>query len=87
MKTGDKVRMTYSCKCDLMSNDCLHHVFEFGECVGIVEDIYYQNEDVCEWNVRWKPSNLRYAYNQNDLISLKEERKSKLQKLNETKPI
>ena len=52
----------------------LEHVEEFGECIGTVIDLLdYNNVPKThpdhnpaligpEWNVRWQPSNLRYAY-------------------------
>ena len=78
MKTGDKVRMTKSCKNDLIESECENHANEFGDCIGIVEDLFYSKDKYEEWNVRWLPSMLRYAYSSDELITLKEIRKQKL---------
>jgi len=79
LKTGDRVRMKQSLKDGLMENDCQDHVYEFGECIGIVEDLVWPNGEGDEWNVRWLPSMLRYCYSPDELvIVLKEERKQKL---------
>ena len=43
----------------------LGHVEEFGECVGTVESLVDYNSP--EFNVRWKPKKLRYAYHPNTL--------------------
>lgn len=44
------------------------HVEEFGDCVGIVEDLLQPN---CpEVNVRWLPSKLRYAYDPINLVKV-----------------
>lgn len=55
-------------------NDCWGcssgHVEEFGECIGIVIE-QTRWSDVAsgpEWDVRWQPSNLRYAYHPDHLI-------------------
>jgi hypothetical protein len=57
-----------------------HHILEFGGCVGVVEGLLDYNNvpkdhpdyDVAkigpEWNVRWAPSQLRYAYGVEDLV-------------------
>lgn len=42
------------------------HVNEFGDCVGIVQEITSRPEI----DVRWQPSNLRYSYKVNDLVKL-----------------
>lgn len=57
-------------------NDCLacssDHIDEFGTCEGIVgEKVSWNNNDSVsgpEWNVRWLPSNLRYAYHPDHLV-------------------
>jgi hypothetical protein len=84
MKIGDKVKMSQSLKDGLMENGCQYHVYEFGECIGIVEDMVWHNDEGDEWNVRWLPSMLRYGYSPDELVViLKEERKEKLKKINE----
>ena len=58
---GDLVRMTEKIKEQLMNNDSIEHVEEFGNCEGIV--IGYTDEGHDDYlDVRWKPSNLRYGY-------------------------
>jgi hypothetical protein len=70
MKKGDRVKMTQECKDTLKRNGCNDHVHEFGNCVGIVqEQVRGPNGDVWpEWDVRWQPSNLRYAYHPASLV-------------------
>ena len=49
----------------------LAHLEEFGDCVGILEgpiDLGAQLGP--EWDVRWQPSGLRYAYHPDDLEAL-----------------
>jgi len=62
-------------------DECLYcstdHIEEFGECVGVVDGLVDWNvvppsdplyvEPGPEVDVRWQPSNLRYAYDPNDL--------------------
>jgi hypothetical protein len=71
---GERVRMTEELK-RLLRGNCHHHelaearecyecssahVIEFGDCIGLVEDLVQPN---CpEVNVRWLPSRLRYGY-------------------------
>jgi len=55
------------------------HVIEFGDCIGILHGpvdfnnvkpghpAYDINKIGPEWDVRWQPSNLRYAYSPADL--------------------
>ena len=85
ISSGDKVRMSVSCKEGLIDNGCGEHVNEFGYCVGVVEDFVNLNNngenDINkigpEFNVRWMPSNLRYAYLPEHLVKVgevKEER-------------
>jgi len=40
MKTGDKVIMSESLKKGLIEMYCKDHVDEFGDCDGIVEDLF-----------------------------------------------
>lgn len=66
---GDTVKMSDSLKKSLTDNNCQEHVEEFGDCIGIVESWEYPNEeDINIVNVRWKPSELRYAYSTDLLI-------------------
>ncbi len=62
LKPGDRVHMAQSLKDRLLKNDCDDHVNEFGECVGLVVGIAEDIGDPPVWDVRWQPSNLRYAY-------------------------
>lgn len=69
---GDLVKMSDSCKQGLIDNDCKEHVDEFGECIGVVEGLVDWGEHKGpEVDVRWFPSELRYAYNpKTDLIKV-----------------
>lgn len=82
IKSGDKVRMTEEYKRMGLIHSPLH-IKEFGDCVGIVEDLVNYNS--CdqpfeldklgpEWNVRWQIRNgsllsykFRYAYHPDNL--------------------
>ena len=66
MKTGDKVKMSDNLKQNLIESGCKDHVDEFGECVGIIEDRVWEDEN--DFNVRWQPSGLRYMYDIDTLI-------------------
>lgn len=69
MKQGTRVRMSDAYKKAITANDCIAHVEEFGECVGIVEGLVdYNTYKGPEVNVRWLPSKLRYGYHPDDLI-------------------
>lgn len=71
MKPGTKVRMSQDLKNGLRSNDCGQHVDEFGDCVGIVQGpVDYGTSEGPEVDVRWQPSNLRYAYHPDQLVEL-----------------
>lgn len=63
MKTGDVVRMNAACKQALFKTGSHDHVREFGRCYGtIIGPTDYGNQLGPEWDVRWEPSELRYAY-------------------------
>lgn len=63
MKPGDIVRMNAACKKALFKTGSHDHVKEFGRCVGeVIGPTDYGNQLGPELDVRWKPSNLRYAY-------------------------
>lgn len=74
--------MSEALKAVLSMNDSLEHVQEFGECIGIVEgptdfnpchpgeDGYDLNKLGPEVDVRWLPSNLRYAYHPKYLVQV-----------------
>ena len=63
MKAGTRVKMTEELRTRLLLNDCDDHVDEFGDCIGIVEGpTDYGTSKGPELDVRWQPSNLRYAY-------------------------
>ena len=59
------------------------HIEEFGNCIGVVEGLIDYNNIAPdhhdydpkkigpEWDVRWQPSNLRYAYASEDLEVVK----------------
>ena len=68
MKPGDKVRLTEAVKYHLITTGSHEHVEEFGNCIGVVIELTdwgYQKGP--EWDVRWHPSGLRYAYAAEDL--------------------
>lgn len=68
MKPGDIVRMNAACKKALFKTGSHDHVKEFGRCVGTVEGLTdYGTQKGPEFDVRWQPSKLRYAYAQEDL--------------------
>jgi hypothetical protein len=84
IKVGDKVKMSFFCRENMLRNGSHDHVEEFGDCIGIVigptdynnckpDDPNYDPAKVGpEVDVRWQPSNLRYAYNpETDLILVK----------------
>ena len=62
MKTGDLVKMSEEFKRGLNSNGSEDHVKEFGDCIGRVEGLVYENGEGDELNVRWLPSELVYGY-------------------------
>jgi hypothetical protein len=67
-KRGDRVRMTFEHKRKLCANDSGAHVDEFGDCIGLVEDLVdYGHTRGPELNVRWLPSGLRYGYHPHQL--------------------
>lgn len=71
MTPGTKVRMSDEHKQQLIVNDCNDHVEEFGECVGVVEGLVdWNGHKGPEVDVRWQPSNLRYAYHPDSLIAV-----------------
>tara|TARA_R110000765_G_C18677440_1_gene578916 strand:- start:359 stop:577 length:219 start_codon:yes stop_codon:yes gene_type:complete len=62
VEIGDIIKMTKDLKEGLIENGSKDHVEEFGDCEGVVESWVYPDSDEKDVNVRWKPSNLRYAY-------------------------
>lgn len=64
MSPGTLVKMTQRLRENLRRNDCSEHVDEFGSCVGIVQGLasWGDGSSGPEVDVRWQPSNLRYAY-------------------------
>lgn len=68
MMKGTKVRMSAKLKNKLRANGSHDHVNEFGRCVGVVQGLVeYPDRHGPEVNVKWLPSNLRYAYHPTDL--------------------
>lgn len=68
MKKGTIVKMSESCKTQLINNNCKDHVDEFGECEGVVIGPMFPEVENCEdVDVRWKPSNLKYGYSPDQL--------------------
>ncbi len=45
------------------------HANEFGDCIGIVEDLVFDDMDSL-FNVRWQPSKLRYGYFINTIMKV-----------------
>ena len=67
MKPGTRVRMSARLKSMLIPGSA-EHVAEFGDCVGIVQGLTdYGSRQGPEVDVRWQPSNLRYAYHPDEL--------------------
>jgi hypothetical protein len=79
IKTGDMVAMTAGLKEKLLPHS-KEHLEEFGHCVGVVEDLvdYGKGNFGPEFNVRWYPSKLRYAYDPEDLYIVKDVTKQAL---------
>lgn len=65
------VRMSRSLKVGMRANGNGEHIDEFGGCTGEVIGPVWPNHPELEVNVQWKPSNLRYAYLQEDLDLVK----------------
>lgn len=71
MKPGDIVRMNAACKRALFKTGSHDHVREFGRCYGVVIGLTdYGNLQGPEWDVRWRPSDLRYAYAEEHLVAV-----------------
>lgn len=70
VKPGDVVQMSAELKAGLVASGSAEHVREFGHCYGRVEDLvdYGDGQLGPEVNVRWVPSNLRYAYDPDRLV-------------------
>ena len=75
LKKGSRIRMTADLKARMWEGS-RDHVYEFGECVGVVDgfvDFHNVGDPLDigkigpEVNVRWQPSDLRYAYHPSDL--------------------
>lgn len=73
---GEKVRLTAAAKARMKGTPGLaRNAAEFGDCVGIIDGlIVYKEGNVLEakvegpeYDVRWQPSGLRYAYAPEDL--------------------
>jgi len=61
--------MSQGLKETFKKNGCNDHVVEFGNCIGIVQGYTnYGNVVGPDVDVRWQPSNLRYAYDPKYLI-------------------
>lgn len=72
MKPGTKIKMTQTYKDGLSKNGSQKHVKEFGECIGIVIGLTdYGSQKGPEVDVRWQPSDLRYAYLPEELERVK----------------
>lgn len=70
--------MSEELKDSLIKRGYKDHVGEFGDCVGIVEDLVNYNNNGendpnkigPEFNVRWQPSKLRYGYLPEELVKI-----------------
>jgi len=64
MEKGTRGRMSAAFKERFVKNrHNIAHIREFGECVGIVQGLTdFGKQKGPEVDVRWQPSNLRYAY-------------------------
>lgn len=72
MSPGTRVRMSEHLKAQFIKNDCQEHVDEFGHCEGIVQGpVDWGSCKGPEVDVRWQPSNLRYAYHPDELVELR----------------
>ena len=76
LKTGDRVKMSQNfINANLINPNCSDHIKEFCNCEGVVEDrmFYPSMPDFVapEWNVRWEPSGLKYAYLPSELVKAK----------------
>lgn len=75
LRYGTIVKMTEDTKAAFIKNDCKEHVDEFGDCLGVVEDLVDYNNDGendpdkigPEYNIRWYPNGLRYGYTSDKL--------------------
>lgn len=74
-----RVKMSEELKQHFNDNGCEEHVKEFGNCVGVVDGFtdYGQTLKGPEVDVRWQPSNRRYAYDPKTLIIVDREKKLK----------
>jgi hypothetical protein len=59
---NDKVKLTKNAKNYYLKHNMKEHVAEFGNCIGIVIGPTFKNGEGNEIDVKWQPSNLRYAY-------------------------
>ena len=64
IKIGDKVKMSEGFKKRAMINS-QEHINEFGDCEG-----YTEEWEISDFDVRWEPSGLRYAYDSEDLVKV-----------------
>lgn len=83
IKPGTRVRMSEHLKQALIKNGSKEHVREFNNCIGVVQGLtdynnckpgdpkYDQDKVGPEVDVRWQPSNLRYAYAIEKLVIIK----------------
>lgn len=72
MKAGDLVRMSDIFKHQLSFNGSCQHVEEFGKCIGVViGPANLGGKPGPEVDVKWRPSNLRYAYHPDNLVKVK----------------
>jgi len=66
------VKLSKQIKQNLRKNGCDQHIREFGSCFGVViGPVNYGNSIGPEVDVRWQPSNLKYAYSFDDLVKYK----------------
>jgi hypothetical protein len=73
MKPKTRVRMSEELKQGMRNNGNGAHIDEFGDYVGIVQGLTdYGSKHGPEVDVRWQPSNLRYAYHPKYLVEVNE---------------
>ena len=73
LRSGTKVKMNNRLKERLELSGNVDHLNEFGNCIGIVVGLTdFGNCVGPEVDVRWQPSNLRYAYHPRNLEVVEE---------------
>ena len=80
LKRGDLVRMNYKFKSIMKAKYSIdgsvsswRHIKEFGRCIGVIQGLvdWGNGKFGPEYDVRWKPSKLRYCYHPDNLDIVK----------------